>query len=275
MTPRTIGIMQGRLVPPVGNRIQAFPAERWRDEFPRASQAGLGCIEWIYETYGDDQNPLGTDEGLRELHRLSHQHGVAVHSICADYFMEHTLVRASRSELQARVERLRWLIGRAAASGIERIVLPFVDASEIRTPAEEAAVVDVLTDVAATASRSNVELHLETSLDPRRFAEFLDTLPDAIRVNYDSGNSASLGFSPAEEFAAYGDRIGSVHVKDRVRGGTTVPLGTGSTDFDSFFAALRRIEYAGDVILQVARAEPGKETEWARTNREFVAARLS
>jgi hexulose-6-phosphate isomerase len=94
-------------------------------------------------------------------------------------------------------------------------------------------------------------------------------------VNYDSGNSASLGYSVTEEFAAYGERIGSVHVKDRVRGGTTVPLGTGETDFESFFAALRRIEYGGDLILQVARDEPGKETHWARQNREFVAARLS
>ena len=29
----SIGIMQGRLVPPVKGRIQAFPSERWRDEF--------------------------------------------------------------------------------------------------------------------------------------------------------------------------------------------------------------------------------------------------
>jgi len=275
MTRRTIGIMQGRLTPPFRDRIQAFPAERWREEFARASQARLGCIEWIYETHGERENPLGTDEGIAELRGLSQQHRVAVRSICADYFMEHTLVRAVGAELQSRVDRLRWLIDRSAVAGVERIVLPFVDASEIRTSDEEAAVVDVLVDVDATGARSGVELHLETSLGPARFAQMLDKLPDRIRVNYDSGNSASLGYSAAEEFAAYGGRIGSVHVKDRVRGGTTVPLGMGSTDFESFFAGLRRMEYAGDLILQVARGEPGQEIEWARAYRDWVAARLS
>ena len=45
----SIGIMQGRLVPPVKGRIQAFPSERWRDEFALAQQAGLQAIEWIYD----------------------------------------------------------------------------------------------------------------------------------------------------------------------------------------------------------------------------------
>ena len=44
-----VGIMQGRLVPPVDGRIQAFPAENWKDEFELASDAGLACIEWKKE----------------------------------------------------------------------------------------------------------------------------------------------------------------------------------------------------------------------------------
>jgi L-ribulose-5-phosphate 3-epimerase len=92
-----------------------------------------------------------------------------------------------------------------------------------------------------------------------------------IKVNYDSGNSASLGFVPGEEFAAYGHRIGSVHIKDRVRGGGTLPLGTGDADLPAVFAALKKIDYQGDITLQVARSEPGQEVAWARLNREFVA----
>ena len=45
----------------------------------------------------------------------------------------------------------------------------------------------------------------------------LNALPHpVIKVNYDSGNSASLGYSVTEEFAAYGNRIGSIHIKDRL-----------------------------------------------------------
>ena len=66
-----IGIMQGRMVPPTDNRIQCFPRERWADEFELAAQAGLDCIEWIYDLYGADVNPLATDSGLEKLRDLS------------------------------------------------------------------------------------------------------------------------------------------------------------------------------------------------------------
>ena len=91
-----------------------------------------------------------------------------------------------------------------------------------------------------------------------------------IRVNYDIGNSASLGFRAREEIAAYGERIGSVHVKDRKFGSGTVPLGTGDADFSAIFQGLAQIEYSGDFTLQVARSSAGDEVAWAKENRSFV-----
>jgi hexulose-6-phosphate isomerase len=73
-------------------------------------------------------------------------------------------------------------------------------------------------------------------------------------VNYDTGNSAALGFDPVEEFAAYGPRVLNVHIKDRVFGGNTVPLKTGATKFPIVFAELAKIGYSGNLILQTARA---------------------
>jgi L-ribulose-5-phosphate 3-epimerase len=272
---RAIGIMQGRLLPPVDGRIQAFPAEGWREEFPRARAAGLETIEWIYETYGRDRNPLCTEAGIAEIASLSSIHQVHVRSVCADYFMERPLVRATANELGDRLEHLEWLLQRCKQAGIERIVMPFVDNSNVRTDAEQDELVDVLMAAARDANEAGVELHLEMALAPAAFAAFLDRVPSpSIRVNYDSGNSSSLGYDPREEFAAYGERIGSVHVKDRVRGGTTVPLGTGDADLPAFFEGLKRLGYNGDVILQVARGTSGDEVEWARANREFVEAAL-
>jgi L-ribulose-5-phosphate 3-epimerase len=51
-----IGIMQGRLSPPVGGRIQSFPVDCWREEFFRAREAGLNCIEWVYEFETEARN---------------------------------------------------------------------------------------------------------------------------------------------------------------------------------------------------------------------------
>ena len=60
-----LGIMQGRLVPPEPERFQSFPRQRWREEFALAQAAGLETIEWIYDAYGEDVNPLGTDAASR------------------------------------------------------------------------------------------------------------------------------------------------------------------------------------------------------------------
>jgi L-ribulose-5-phosphate 3-epimerase len=264
-----IGIMQGRLGPPEDGRFQSFPRERWREEFALAAVAGLQFIEWIYDAYGADANPIATDEGIAELHSLSARHEIATPSICADYFMDYPLVRVTPAELDRRLQTLEWLLERSQKLGAKHIVLPFVDASRITSDQELAEVVAALSRVLPAAKSRGVELHLETDLPPRRFAELLARLPDStIKVNYDSGNSASLGYRPQEEFAAYGDRVGSVHIKDRVLGGGTVPLGRGDADLKSFFACLRACDYRGNYVLQVARAQPGDEVDWARKNRQ-------
>jgi hexulose-6-phosphate isomerase len=266
-----IGIMQGRLVPPTENRIQCFPRERWTDEFELAAQAGLDCIEWIYDLYGADVNPLATDSGLEKLRDLSLQHKVKILSICADYFMDKPLVRASQAELEDRLHTFHWLLERGRLIGINRMVIPFVDASSIDTQAEFDGVVMLLKRLLEPAGNTGIEIHLETSLTPARFAELLNRLTDPLlKVNYDSGNSSSLGYAPREEFAAYGERVGSVHIKDRLLGASTVPLGTGDADFPALIEGLKKVAYKGDFILQVARGASGDEVAWARQNREFV-----
>ncbi len=266
-----IGIMQGRLVPPLDNRIQCFPRGIWQEEFTLGAQAGIDTIEWIYDLYGADVNPLATDSGLEKMKSLTAGTGVQVLSICADYFMDRPLLRATPGEIAERMVVLDWLLGRGQLLGINRMVLPFVDASRIDTDAEMEAVIDLLGKILPRAGQCNIEIHLETSLPPQRFAAMLEKLPHPnLKANYDSGNSSSLGYKPAEEFQAYGTRIGSVHIKDRVFGGGTVAPGSGDADFASLAASLKMVQYAGDFILQVARGEAGDEVNWIRKNRQFV-----
>ena len=262
-----VGIMQGRLLPMINGRIQCFPAKQWRDEFPLAEKAGLQLIEWIYEVYGADQNPLSTDEGIAELKGLSARHNIAVRSLCADYFMDRPLL----AHPEESGKKLSWLLGRCHIAGIRRMILPFVDASRLEGSIAEDALVKTLVPFFAEAERLGVELHLETDLPPDRLANLIARLPEPVfKVNYDSGNSASHGYDVAEEFSAYGFRIGSLHIKDRVRGGSTVFLGTGNANFPGLRKALESIGYNGDVILQVARQQEGNELEWIRSVRASV-----
>jgi hexulose-6-phosphate isomerase len=185
--------------------------------------------------------------------------------------MDKPLLRCGEQELDQRLQELARILRNGSAVGVNRVVIPFVDASAIRSNEDLLAVQDALRAALPFADETGVELHLETSLGPKEFAELLDCiLHPKLKVNYDSGNSASLGYSPADEFAAYGDRIGSVHIKDRVFKGGTVPLGTGNTDFPALFSCLEKIEYRGDFTLQVARGTPGDEVALAKQNLAFV-----
>ncbi len=270
-----IGIMQGRLSPPHGGRIQSFPVDLWRDEFWLAAQARLHCIEWIYESESAAANPLSRDAGLAEMRALSDRHAVAVWSVCADYFMHDRLVAEDGTSRAESVQVLRWLIERAGLLGCQYIVLPFVDTSSLTTPVQRRGLEVVLQEALPVAEAHRVQLHVETDLAPAELRDVLEHVNHPyLRANLDTGNSAALGHDPDSELRAIGDRLGSVHIKDRQRGGGTVPLGSGDADFPRYFGLFRSMRYSGPYILQVARSAAGGELEWARHNRDFVLARL-
>src|ERR1700686_174345 len=270
-----IGIMQGRLSPAVDGRIQSFPVETWREEFELARQAGLDCIEWIYETGTDAINPLGTDEAVAEICRLSDTSGVAVRSICADYFMSERLIKPDGALRGEAVEHLRWLLERADAMGVRYIVLPFVDSSSLKSPQEIKGLLSMLRSVLPSAERVKIELHLETDLPPENLVAILESIEHLlVRANYDIGNSAALGYQPAHELSLIAPWLGSVHVKDRIKGGHTVPLGSGSADFGTCFRMIAKAGFNGPFILQAARESGLSEPDLAMRNREFVEKHL-
>jgi L-ribulose-5-phosphate 3-epimerase len=269
------GIMQGRLVPPEAGRIQAFPCTRWHDEFPNAKAAGIDYIEWIVDAFGEHVNPIFSETGLIEFDTMKRQHGIATPALCADWFVDYPLLRCTPDECAKRELFLHRLLPIAKRIGADHIVLPFVDISRIESEKDKQLIVDILTNAAPIAQANGVELHLETDLSGPDFASLLERIPHSfVKANYDSGNSSGLGYKAIEEFAAYGDRIGSVHIKDRrskFDGGiVTMPLGQGSADFADVFASLNRIGYDRGLTLQVARGKDGDEVDWIRQQLTFI-----
>ncbi len=280
--PHTYGVMQGRLSPPEDGRFQFFPRQGWRDEFAKAKAAGFGYIEWIHDDFDGWKseadpgvNPIFTEDGLREFDALKAEHGVSTPALCGDWFMEHPLIRCSSEERIHREQHLHALLSTAKRIGAWRLVLPFVDNARITHEEEKLQVLDVLKHALPVAERCGVELHLEADFTPTDFQRFLARLDHPyLKVNWDSGNSSGLGYIATEEFAAYGERIGSVHIKDRYRkpegGIETRPLGTGSANFDDVFKAIHSVGYDGGVTLQVARGTPGSEVDFLRGQLDYV-----
>jgi hexulose-6-phosphate isomerase len=209
------------------------------------------------------------------LRRLKAEYEVAVPAICADWLMDYPLVRCSSDELAVREGMLHQLLRWGGEIEVSRLVLPFVDASSMRIPNEKDRVIRALENAIPLAQKVGVEMHLETDLNSQEFASFLGQIDHPfVKVNYDTGNSSGLGYVASQEFSAYGKRIGSVHIKDRLRKPDgcveTKPLGHGSADFNDVFENIGRIGYTGGFTLQVARGCDGDEVNWAKEQAAFV-----
>ena len=266
---KPIGIMQGRLSPPTGGRIQCFPKTTWRKEFYDAGKAEISHIEWIYEADEWERNPLSTEEGRKEVLETMRITGVTIESVCADYFMDIPYLTAEDEMRQALREKLAWLVESTAEIGAKYIDLPFVDASKIGSREEFPLVMEFVKPALQAAEKKGIIIALETALNPEDFRELLTRFGHPnLMANYDTGNSSGIGYNCKEELTAYGKWIRTVHIKDRVLHGTTVPLGTGSADFDTFFRELARLDYGGPIVLQAARE--GDEIETAGKNVKFV-----
>jgi L-ribulose-5-phosphate 3-epimerase len=267
--------MQGRLSAPEDGRFQSFPRGSWREEFARARAARLSYIEWIHDEYGRSANPIFSEAGLAEMDALKAEFGIATPALCGDWFMDFPLVRCMEAERVEREAHLHALIPIAGRIGAKKMVLPFVDQSRMVHEEEKDSVIGVLQRALPVAERHGVELHLEADFGPAEFAEFLGRIPHPmVKVNWDSGNSSGLGYVATEEFAAYGERVGSVHIKDRYKkpegGVETRPLGMGSADFEDVFRAIRSVGYSGGLTLQVARGVENDEVEFLRGQVEFL-----
>ena len=253
-----IGFMQGRLSAMVDGKIQAFPWNEWQDEFPRANALGLNRLEWTIDQDRLRDNPLNTAAGQNEIIELSRRYALKPASLTGDCFMQAPFWKTEGETRKSLIDDLDLVLASCGTLGIEFVVIPLVDNGRVESAAQSEILLGVLLDRAASLSRQGVKIVFESDLPPAPLAEFIDKFPrEVFGINYDSGNSAALGYDPADEIPAYAARILNVHVKDRLLGGTTVPLGTGAADLAKAIRLIERSGYRGQYILQTARAADG------------------
>ncbi|MEW6614440.1 MAG: TIM barrel protein [Thermodesulfobacteriota bacterium] len=254
-----LGIMQGRLLPKYRGRYQAHPVGYWKDEFSIAAGLGLDLIEFILDSNDVYENPVMNEPGIHEILTLTEKTGVAVKSICADYFMEAPLHSSSDMALKESQKVLETLIINSSKLGVCDIVIPCVDQATLANNNKNIErFISNVRPAVSLVEKLEINLALETDLAPGPFSELLGKLDSPqITVNYDTGNSASLGYDPEEELKAYGGRISDIHIKDRLLNGGSVILGSGDTDFERFFAVLIKVGYEGPFIMQAYRDDEG------------------
>jgi L-ribulose-5-phosphate 3-epimerase len=245
--------MQGRLSPVINGRIQQFPATNWKTEIELASKYKFTKMEWTIDSKTLNDNPLLTSDGQKSIIEVCKYNNLSIPSITCDYFMENPPWKADVSQT---LEIMFKIFEGMVAIGTNLIVIPLIDNSSLKSKDNEKTLRNLFLEIAETIRATKISVCFESDFKPQRLMNFIEEFPrNRFGINYDIGNSASLGYIPQEEFSAYGNRIMNVHVKDRKYNGTTLPLGEGDADFDTIFKLLDNFDYRGNYILQTARSQ--------------------
>jgi L-ribulose-5-phosphate 3-epimerase len=254
------GIMQGRLLPKLNNRYQAHPLGYWQDEFKIAKDLNLDFIEFIFDYNDCKLNPLMSLSGIESIQKIISETGVNVKTICADYFMEAPIHSKNDLVSKKSLEVLKELIKNSSLLGVTDIILPCVDHSKLSDSSDKERLITHLKSLNDFLNDNKINISLETDLNPSEFVELIKAVNSQfVKINYDTGNSASLGYNLSEEFNTYGEYISDIHIKDRLLNGGSVFFGEGNVNFDLFFEELKKLNYEGPIIFQLYRDDEGVE----------------
>jgi hexulose-6-phosphate isomerase len=259
LTKPSIGFIQGRLSPSTNDRIQQFPWDTWQNEFSIASKNDINLIEWTIDTFKFYLNPLINLNQWEEINTIARKNNILIPSVTCDYFMENPPWKSDINLIKKGIIAIFQGMKNISA---KILVVPLVDNSSLLDSSNADTVKNLFINLIPEMIQNNIQIAFECDLNPEELLHFISEFDkNYFGVNYDIGNSASLGFDPNKEFEAYGSRITNVHVKDRKINGPTIPLGEGDADFLRIFGLLHEVNYQGNLILQTARSKEGKDAE--------------
>lgn len=247
-------LVQGRTLPQIGEQLQYFP-NNWKEEFPLIRKLGFSGIEWIYDVFSENFNPIMNTSGRDEIFELSNQYNVNLENIVFDWFMTYPLLTNEGLSINDKIKKLKTLIHISSELKFKRIIFPILEKNNIATKSKQEKFIKIFREQVLDELNSyNIEINLETSLTGNEELFVLEQLNhDKVKLCFDMGNSASYGYEPYETISKISPYLSSVHIKDRERNGGSVPLGTGNVEFKQVFQALKDTKFNGPISFQVFR----------------------
>ena len=156
-----VGVMQGRLLPKYHGRYQAHPAGYWQEEFSIAKKLGLSCIEFILDYNDAKDNPLLSNEGIDNINAIIDKTGVAVKTICADYFMEAPIHSENQNVALQSSNILTRLLNNSVSLGVTDVVIPCVDQSSLSSQIYVDNFVQRLSPIVDIAENTKINISLD------------------------------------------------------------------------------------------------------------------
>ena len=262
--------MQGRLSYTNG-KIQQFPSKIWGKEFKIANNNKYKLMEWTIDTQTINYNPLMTKRGISRILLLKKKYKIEIVILTCDYVMQKPFWNMVGNKKQIYYEKFLKIIDQASLIGIKKIIVPLVDNSSLKNKQEEAKLIFYMKSLKKRLKINDQQILFEIDYNPQKTKRFIEKFDKStFGINYDTGNSAGLGFDSNDEFKLYGKYIKNIHIKDKFLNGETVRLGSGDADFYKIFNNLKKISYKNILILQTARSKTNKHVHELNMNYSFL-----
>ena len=264
-------LVQGRALNQNDDLLQSFPSN-WIEEFPLIEKLGFDGIEWIYDKKSEYDNPILNLEQHENIKMVSKKYNVSLENIVFDWFIIHPLIKNNDIKLSTKIEKLIDLLDTSEKIGFQRVIFPLLEGNSIHDSNEMELFLKIFSDnILPTLNLKKLEIHFETSMSPNDEFYFISKLDNSqTKICFDMGNSASLGFDCSEVLDKISPFLGSVHIKDRLINGPTVPLGEGLVDFSKVFKILNEIKFSGPISFQAYRNKNSNNIELLNSYLMFI-----
>lgn len=269
-------VVQGRALPQRGNTMQYFPPN-WKIEFPIIYKLGFSGIEWIYDKKSELSNPLLTKTGRTDMLYASKKNNIDLENIVFDWFLSYPFLQNNELLQEKNVEKFLNLMQNCSDVGFRRIIFPLLDKNKINSDKELTDLIKIFDKkIIDQLDSFNIEINFETSLSPEKEKRIIESLNhEKLKICFDMGNSASEGFDPAQVISTLDNNLGSVHIKDRKIGGSSVPLGQGDVKFLRVFQHLKLINFNGPITFQIYRNKNSNEISILKDSLTFIKEIIS
>ena len=272
--PNKLGVMQGRLVPQESKKIQSFPWKNWKKEIRICGKNNFKILEWTVDSQNFHRNPINLKSCRKTINNLKKKYRVKTHSLTADFFMHRPFFKEKKkSNFLEEIQKINTILDNSKKIGIKYIIIPLVDNSSIKKFKNLNLFLRTMKSQEKTLRKNKQMILFESDFGPKKLFKFIKKFNNKyFGINYDTGNSASLGNNLKEEKILF-KFIKNIHIKDRFYKGKTTRLGTGDYDFELFSRYIKKFNYKGNFIFQTARKK-NKDINEIIINKKFFLGKF-
>ena len=270
-----LGVMQGRIVNQERMKIQSFPWNNWEKEFKILNQNKFNLLEWTVDNEKFFKNPINSKKGRRKINKLKKNYKIKINSLTTDFFMEKPFFKEKvKKNMSICFKKLKTILMNANKIKIKFIIVPLVDNSSLKKNKIDFFIKKI--SRIKNILRINKQMVLfESDFAPKVLLKFIKRFDTRFfGINYDTGNSASLGYKFENEII-YFKFVKNIHLKDRLYNGETKRLGEGDFNFKKFISFIIRNKYKGNFIFQTARSKYNKHLEEIIINKNYIIRLIS